>query len=1061
MLIPFSKRVSAYVLCITAAVVTIYAQEEDTIIVMPDAGRRMRLGEFYDARIDTVIPGRLWNMTGDFFDTYKYETPASHTSINFVADENFSSRLSLLDIDIEAAFRLVKGTITIDIEGSFKYVTDDRSSNKSIKYAVAYRTRTKRETLDVFNGKMLAAANQRIFSGTDDCNDCKLATHFVSSITWGADVVASFESFYKDASEKSNMEIWLKGALELAGPTKINAEIEGRLNITDMEKEFTRKTNVKIVGDLRMDKEIPTTPIEAMKFFKSLPNVTNTLNPKTLLDNDGNGVPMSITLTPLSWIDSEAARLARRIKNDILVKLIKIYDSLEESAAYIRDIVSLEFGGFTSWKRSVDAYYKNFEVYRAHLVLEIFAATNAYIIGESGVNAITKIEVNYWKPTNKYNRYTIITECQERQNTIINLMALVSQFEASAITFAEDLSDFYAPTFDSRYDRVYALIVVGMNPTYTREGITKIREFVDLANSRLMKTKDDDSDEEYDGIHTHCVKKQVGGTTICTEYEKFVVIHFDSYCSDLCDSRFCPATNEKDMCPITAKSSSIKDGSCYYDTTEEEKFGCVANRHSGMCWIDKDKNPVNYDTPSAKMNPDHDITVMEKPLSDCWCSCPQTQIMQFVQSRDPERLEENMPRVPERPEIGAVTGHSTEDMEDIGKNQVIQLDMTPDVKSTVRSWKLFVAHEVPQVMDNGEVQFKTKEKVIYTKTNSHRITLKGLSAGQTYKISVTGMNQVGEGRPSKKKEVTIQHRLVDLHVSKDDPGKPAERFNSLKIKSWLDMFLQMRLSSKIFGEISRVTFHYMKNSEPTVIDGTEFDEVGAPLTICNPKNNETNVKESVASCSLKPLYLDEDTDLEIRIWDDTDLLVAKNYISFKAPTDVDCAGSDACHNDYTIIPSRFKLASCPSFMEIETQTKCLEAGGKDPADDINIVDDGDIPKGCSIEIGNTGARTFYFNKHASGKSKGDYDNACMRSSIKLDPNDPKKKNCHSNNMVTEKDCVGASVPLGGQLRGNSKITRHVDYAPPGCSILGGWYIHWNSNPRGKNDGGYEPVCKAN
>ena len=71
-------------------------------------------------------------------------------------------------------------------------------------------------------------------------------------------------------------------------------------------------------------------------------------------------------------------------KNDILVKLIKIYDGLEESTEYIRDILTLEYGGFTFWKKSVDAYYKHFDVYRAHLMLYIFTATNAYIMGKVG-----------------------------------------------------------------------------------------------------------------------------------------------------------------------------------------------------------------------------------------------------------------------------------------------------------------------------------------------------------------------------------------------------------------------------------------------------------------------------------------------------------------------------------------------------------------------------------------------------------------------------------------------------------------------------------------------------
>jgi len=1053
MLIPFSKRVSAYVLCISAAVVAVYAEQnaKDRIIVMPDAGRRMRLGEFYDARIDTVIPGRLWDMKGDFFDTYKYETPASHTSISFSNDESYSARTSLLGIDIEAAFRLVKGTVTIDIEGSFKYVTDDRSTNKSIKYAVAYRTRTKRETLDVFNGHMLAAANQRIFSGTDGCNDCKLATHFVSSITWGADVVASFESFYKDASEKFNMEIWLKGALELAGPTKINAEIEGRLNITDLDNDYASKTNVNIIGDLRMDREIPTTPREAIDFFKSLPELTDTKSPSTLLDNGGNGVPMSITLTPLSWIDSKAAKLKRRIKNDTLVKLINIYDSLEDSAAYIHDILNIEYAGFTYWKKSVDAYYKNFEVYRAQLVLEIFAATKTYITGDGGVNAITNIETKYWSTTNIYNRDAIVVECQERQNTIINLMALVSRFEELRITFAEDLSDFYAPTFDSSYDRVYALVVVGMNPSYSRDSITKIREFTDLAKSRLMKNEDGDNDEKYDEMYTHCVKKQVGETNKCTEFEKFVVIHFDSHCSDMCDSRFCPSTYEKDMCPITAKKRS-----CDYSPAEEKKFGCVANRHSGMCWVNKNGEPVKWNTPNAKMHSDHDIDNMDRPLSDCWCSCPRTQIMQFEQNGNPERLEKHMPKVPKQPTISSVMDYTENHMEDFGNNQVIKLEMlTPD--KLTRSWKVFVEHVVPQEMDNGEVHFAVKEKKVYTTNKKSQIILRKLSAGQTYQVSVAGMNQVGEGRPSEKKEVTIQHRMVDLHVSEDDPaGTPATDFKSLEIQSWLKMFVQMRLSTKISGEISRVTIDYLSNNanNEAVVDETEYSDAYEGIVDITPELND----DGTASCSIEPLWLDDDAEMEIRVWDDTDLLVAKNVITFKAPT-IDYCSSNDCRGKYTIIPARFEQKSCPTFMGIDELNKeeCLNAAGFKPTDGLQDKQDDNIPKGCTIYVENGVDSKLFYNDIPGGKGNPAYKNVCKKKSLKLPKN---KEKCEPRFAdVSKEDCAGSSIPFGGEFQGGQMIDVTATYAPPGCSIQGNWYIHWNQNEKGENDGGYSPICR--
>ena len=71
-----------------------------------------------------------------------------------------------------------------------------------------------------------------------------------------------------------------------------------------------------------------------------------------------------------------------------------------------------------------------------------------------------------------------------------------------------------------------------------------------------------------------------------------------------------------------------------------------------------------------------------------------------------------------------------------------------------------------------------------------------------------------------------------------------------------------------------------------------------------------------------------------------------------------------------------------------------------------------------------------------------HDNACMGSSRKL----AKTINICPSGFIADKiDCVGASVSLGGQLRRGLKISRSVAYAPYGCSIQGGWYIHWNQN----------------
>ena len=95
-------------------------EEVDEILVMPDAGRSIKLGEFYDARSNTVVPGRLWNMNDDKVKDYVYESPASFTSVDFTADEGLQALINLLKIGIQAAFKYTKApSVEINIAGSF------------------------------------------------------------------------------------------------------------------------------------------------------------------------------------------------------------------------------------------------------------------------------------------------------------------------------------------------------------------------------------------------------------------------------------------------------------------------------------------------------------------------------------------------------------------------------------------------------------------------------------------------------------------------------------------------------------------------------------------------------------------------------------------------------------------------------------------------------------------------------------------------------------------------------------------------------------------------------
>jgi len=190
---------------------------------------------------------------------------------------------------------------------------------------------------------------------------------------------------------------------------------------------------------------------------------------------------------------------------------------------------------------------------------------------------------------------SVISKCEEKQDDITSLLALGSQFKSAGIIFAEHLSDFYAPTFDSRFDTVYGLVIVGMNPSHDRGSIGLVRDFIELATSRKLDGNDQDEDPKV----THCQKTTLyskdddtstnQSAVQCTSKEKFVVIHFDSFCDEICDQRFCSPTLE--LCPTIAQSSHFL---CDYSEDDATKHGCLSNRHTGECFIDSASETVGW-----------------------------------------------------------------------------------------------------------------------------------------------------------------------------------------------------------------------------------------------------------------------------------------------------------------------------------------------------------------------------------------------------------------------------------------------------------------------------------
>lgn len=824
------------------------ATEELRTMTIADAGRGLKIGELYDARTNKVVQGAyLWENVSENIISIN----APYTSLEFKRDMSFQSRFSLLKVDMYIKIWLLFFPLT----GSVSFLQTKLRTARSERMVAQYSTRNRHETISAITKKMIHDANTFDFSKEGECpstpdNDgtCNPATHFVSAITYGSDVYIDFEEYYENFQQRDKI------MASFIGITLLNKDNGG--NSYDY-----KRTTVTVTGDFNLGEKLPSTVPAALDFIERLPSIAN------------DEVPMEVVLTPMSWLDSDfVIPTIVTIDENILRRVVNVLDSIELAEAHILDALSIDYGGFIVWKKSLDIYYRAFVKYRASLETKIKNGLEQVRNEKATQDTLLVMADDYWLPSNVYNEFSVTEESERRENSIKSLLALSSQFEDAGITFATKLSDYQKSTVNTGIDRTYALVLVGLHPENQRDELQLVRDFVDLAKNRIkpqISTKIE-----------HCVWSQVGDRILCGETLKFVAIHFDSFCGDLCDSQFCPKEGEPELCSSTSTVSP-----CDYDSDAAETHQCTSNTFTGSCYIDSSKNPVPWEPDSAiTMNPKHSIDNHNQPLSDCWCSCPRTQIMEFVKNQNPKRLTSDMPRVPLTPVISHVSGEKFDEMEDYGTNQRIELVLHDNPNTD--KFKVTLSKTKSDTTENGDVSFTVHEKVVLTPSYDTEVALTNLDAGQTYSIDVTGINSVGEGYPSDQKKVKIGHRMADIYLDLK-PEEESPPIRTLQIPSFLNVVLHVRLSTEYDEKMFRVTIHESKSAPGSVEEMIGINDG----EIYNECQELRNVTWTGSACTLNAnaVAIESDKEMELRVWDDSELLIAKSSIYMMAKSNTQCS----------------------------------------------------------------------------------------------------------------------------------------------------------------------------
>ncbi|CAF2726861.1 unnamed protein product [Rotaria sp. Silwood2] len=271
--------------------------EQDATITRKALGRAAFLGDLYDARKEEFCGLSLLKSELPATIISNMDVPSTRLEYDF--SDTFEEKFNKLDVQAQLKINVLAGLFKL--EGSGKYLGDEKKSYKSVKCTLIYDIRTKEETFTIGNEKLEKLISYDAIKMPD-------ATHVVVGIKWGANVFASFEFENKENYQKKYIEGILQANME-----KIALSIKGSgsVQFTEDENQLKTSLSIKFFGDIiPQDEELPQTFEKTLELMKKVPSYLTKFN-------NGKGKPLEYTLYPLKNVE-KFFQLETRIKRTLI-----------------------------------------------------------------------------------------------------------------------------------------------------------------------------------------------------------------------------------------------------------------------------------------------------------------------------------------------------------------------------------------------------------------------------------------------------------------------------------------------------------------------------------------------------------------------------------------------------------------------------------------------------------------------------------------------------------------------------------------------------------------------
>lgn len=406
-------------------------------------GRIASLGDIYDARKDDFI--RIPVLKKRIPNEALTSTDNHFADIVFIYSDTFTEKFSKLDVKAELQVSVLCGLLTL--EGSGCYLSDEKTSARSVRSSLLYNLKTTEESLNIYHEELKDAYSL-------DAIQSGIGTHLVVGISWGANCLLSCE--YRNIEAKDNKEV--EGSLA-AQLKKASLAISGGAGVQFTNADHDINFDIRIYGDvLPQNEDLPTTIEGGINLMKQMP---------TLLENcnQGRGKPLSYRLFPIAALANylqcatQPDLVTKTLEEDCLLRIVHLFEDMsktrQELTDFYQDAIDNRMCLLPEDLSSITDFKREFAVDELKFRKLLSSALTAIRSGKENATSLDELIEQYKSRT--FSPINFSSQLNKWQQIIkkIAFTKSLRAFGAKYIGFGKSLDDEILKHFESKIFVLY------------------------------------------------------------------------------------------------------------------------------------------------------------------------------------------------------------------------------------------------------------------------------------------------------------------------------------------------------------------------------------------------------------------------------------------------------------------------------------------------------------------------------------------------------------------------------------------------------------------------------